>query len=71
MLAKLEFDLSEPDDRQAHLRCVKALDMALALWGIRQLSLKQESISNKEQKIYTKIDNILEDYNIVTEILIT
>jgi len=71
MLAKLEFDLSEPDDRQAHLRCVKALDMALALWDIRQLSLKQESISNKEQKIYTKIDNILEDYNIVTEILIT
>ena len=31
MIAKLEFDLDEPSDRAAHMRCVKSLDMALAL----------------------------------------
>lgn len=36
MVAKLEFDLTDVDDRMAHLRCVKATDMALMLWGINQ-----------------------------------
>ena len=31
MIAKLEFQLDDFDDRQAHLRCVKALDMAIVL----------------------------------------
>ena len=35
MKAILEFDLNDLDDRMAHLRCVKAEDMALALWEIR------------------------------------
>jgi hypothetical protein len=34
MKATLEFNLDDPDDRMAHLRCVKALDMALALFEI-------------------------------------
>lgn len=35
MEAILKFDLNDYDDRIAHNRCVKALDMALALWEIR------------------------------------
>ena len=31
MHAELKFNLDEPDDIQAHFRCVKALDMALCL----------------------------------------
>lgn len=34
MNAQLTFDLTDPDDRMAHLRCVKAMDMALVLWEI-------------------------------------
>ncbi len=32
MKAKLEFDLSDHDDRDAHLRCVRSTDMALVIW---------------------------------------
>ncbi len=32
MKAILEFDLNDPDDTVAHLRAVKAIDMALVLW---------------------------------------
>jgi len=34
MIANLTFDLDQPDDRMAHMRCVKATDMAIALWEI-------------------------------------
>ncbi len=32
MKAILQFNLDDHEDRMAHFRCVKALDMALALW---------------------------------------
>lgn len=32
--AILKFDLTDADDRMDHLRCVKATEMALALWQI-------------------------------------
>jgi len=32
MKACLQFNLDNEDDRLAHLRCVKSLDMALAMW---------------------------------------
>jgi len=32
MKATFEFDMNEPDDVMAHLRCTKSLDMALVLW---------------------------------------
>ena len=37
MKAILEFDLDNPDDVQAHYRCVMATDMAIALWELSQL----------------------------------
>lgn len=36
MKAVLEFDLDNPDDQMAHMRCVKARDMALVIWDIEQ-----------------------------------
>lgn len=32
MKATLQFNLEDEDDRMAHFRCVKSLDMALAMW---------------------------------------
>ena len=34
MKATLEFDLDNPDDKEAHLRCVKSTDMAIVLFEI-------------------------------------
>lgn len=36
MKAILEFDLDNPDDQSAHMRAVKALDLAICLWDIDQ-----------------------------------
>lgn len=34
MKAILEFDLTNPDDVKAHLRAVKSLSLAIAIWEI-------------------------------------
>lgn len=39
MIAKLEFQLDDFDDRQAHLRCVKALDMAIVLSNLADIKI--------------------------------
>jgi hypothetical protein len=36
MKAILEFNLDEGDDKGAHLRAIKSLDMAIALWDMDQ-----------------------------------
>ena len=35
MKAILEFDLNDPDDIRAHMRCVKSQDMAIVLWELQ------------------------------------
>lgn len=60
--AILEFDLNEPDDARAHLRCAKALDMALAISGI----LKIEREINKYNK--NKIHALAEIFAIAGQI---
>lgn len=35
MKAILQFNLDDPDDSMAHLRCVRSTDIALALWTLR------------------------------------
>lgn len=35
MKAALQFNLDDPDDSMAHLRCVRSLEITLALWTIR------------------------------------
>jgi hypothetical protein len=34
MKAELTFDLDQPDDRKAHMRCIKSTDMAIVLFEI-------------------------------------
>lgn len=77
--ATLEFDLNEPDDVLAHLRAVKSLDMALALWDIIHNTKKglEWSMEGKEidkydalELVYGKIHEILNDHNINTDELI-
>lgn len=71
--AKLEYDLNEPDDAMAHMRAVKSLDMAMALWDIARNSKKslEWSIDGKDMDkyevidmVYEKIWDILEEHNI-------
>jgi len=77
--ATLEYDLSDPDDVMAHLRAVKSLDMAMALWDIVHNTKKglEWSMEGKEidkydalELVYEKIHEILDNHNINTDELI-
>ena len=77
--ATLEFDLNDSDDMIAHLRAVKSLDLALALWNIVHNTKKglEWSMEDKEidkydalELVYKKIHEILDDHNINTDELI-
>ena len=75
----LEYDLNDSDDAMAHLRAVKSLDMAMALWNIVHNTKKglEWSMEDKEidkydalELVYKKIHEILDDHNINTDELI-
>ena len=75
----LEYDLNDSDDAMAHLRAVKSLDMAMALWEIVHNTKKglEWSMEDKEidkydalELVYKKIHEILDDHNISTDELI-
>jgi hypothetical protein len=82
--AKLEYDLNDTDDAMAHMRAIKSLDMALALWEIRYNTkksigyalegkdLKGESVSNYDvlDMVYERIYEILDEHNIKLDDLI-
>lgn len=77
--AILKFDLNDPDDRMSHLRAVKSLDMAMALWDIVHNTKKglEWSMEGKEidkydalELVYEKIHEILNEHNIITDDLI-
>ena len=54
MKAILEFDLNEPDDREAHLRATLSLDMALAIWDMQQefrSRIKYGQLSDEEYRV--------------------
>ena len=62
MKAILEFDLNDPDDRLAHERAVKSLDMALVLWHLatntkRDLR-RQIDAALEEDKNFTPYDSL-------------
>lgn len=71
MKAILKFDLTDSDDRMAHQRCIKSLDLALALWDINYnlydrfrdlIELNPES--DPADILREEINNIFEKYNI-------
>jgi hypothetical protein len=75
--AILKYDLNDSDDTMAHMRAVKSLDMALALWEIKYNTKKSiayalegkdykgESISNYDvlDMVYEWIHEILDEHN--------
>ena len=82
MKATLSYNLNDPDDRMAHLRAVKSLDMASALFDItrnlrNKIQNRYEDIDNTHNDVFDGIDavfeeiyNILEDNNIDIDELI-
>ena len=78
MKAKLKFDLDNPEDKMEHMRCVKATDMALMLWDIKQKirsKLKySEDLSEDElyqwEVMQDEFYSIADDYGINLDLLI-
>ena len=70
MKATLNFDLDDADDKMAHLRCTKALDLALALWHFDQWLRSQIKYNEKDyQSIRDELHKIMEEYDINLETL--
>ena len=78
MKAKLKFDLDNADDKMEHMRCVKATDMALMLWDIKQKirsKLKySDDLSEDElhqwEVMQDEFYSIADDYGINLDLLI-
>ena len=73
MKATLSYNLNDPDDRMAHMRAVKSLDMASALFEITQNLRKKverrfEDIDNTNNDVFDGIDSVIEEiYNILED----
>ena len=82
MKAKLQYDLNDFDDRMAHMRAVKSLDMASALFDItrnlkKQVERRFEDDTTTEydsfdviQEVFDRIHEILTDHSIDVDELI-
>lgn len=77
--AILKYNMDDEDDRLSHLRAVKSLDMALAIWEIIHNTKKslEWSMEGKEmdkydtlELVYEKIHEILDQHNIKIDELI-
>ena len=77
--AILKYNLNDSDDAMAHMRAVKSLDMALALWDITHNTKKsiEWSLESKElnkyevlDMVYEKIYEIFDEHNIKLDDLI-
>jgi hypothetical protein len=68
MEAIIKFDLNEHDDVRNHLRCIKALDMACALWEIRnmrkELEWMEEQGELSSESMMSKILEHFDNHNI-------
>jgi hypothetical protein len=70
MKAKLQYDLNDPDDRMAHMRAVKSLDMASALFEITRNLKKQVERRFEDETIeYDSFDVIQEVFDRIFEIM--
>ncbi len=63
--AILEFDLNEPDDRMAHLRAVKSLDMASFIF---QLTSNTKRELERELETYEFQNIQLKDYEVLNKV---
>lgn len=70
MKAILEFDLDNPDDVTSHLRCVKAIDMASALFEIsHNLRKRSERACDKLAEDADSYDGMHATFEVIDEIL--
>jgi hypothetical protein len=60
--AILEYDLNDTDDAMAHMRAIKSLDMALALWELLNNSKRtlERAMHEKEMDKYEALDMVYE-----------
>lgn len=68
MESTIKFNLHDPESRLDHLRCTKALDMAIALWEI-QFNLKREfEHKDMSDESWDKVEEVFERINEILEI---
>lgn len=62
MKATLEFDLDQPEDVMAHLRCVKATSMMVTLWELDQhlRSITKYAPDSTSQETYDELVKVRE-----------
>jgi hypothetical protein len=60
--AILKYDLNDTDDAMAHMRAVKSLDMALALWELLNNSKRnlERAMHEREMDKYEALDMVYE-----------
>lgn len=74
MKAVLKFNLNKPDEAVEHLRCIKAVDLAIVLFHI-QRNLKKEMVNNLTSDEYIegvedtihRINELIEEKGIVID----
>jgi hypothetical protein len=78
MQCNITFDFDSPEDRAHHLRCTKALDLALCLneFKTQLLSqLKYDELTGKEKILLSNVNELLQDtmeeYGIDLDTLLT
>lgn len=62
--ATLTFDLNEPDDRRAHLECVKAPDVIMAIYDFNAFlreKMKYGELPEEQYKVYETISDKLHE----------
>jgi len=69
MKAILKFDLDEPDDQMAHLRCVEATKMAIVLWNFNYNTVKttENEIAEKKLDGYQTLDYLMQRFRDLLE----
>jgi hypothetical protein len=72
MKATLTFDLDDEQDAQAHFRCVKALDMALAMWALsgRLRRVVEDGEGDEGDALWDAWNETMEEYGIKFDELI-
>jgi hypothetical protein len=60
--AILKYDLNDTDDAMSHMRAIKSLDMALALWELLNNSKRtlDRAMHEKEMDKYEALDMVYE-----------
>jgi hypothetical protein len=69
MRAKLKFNLDLPEDRQAHLRCVKATDMAIVIADLYKVKkmIEDRLDFGAPDSSYELLDEVFKEINDLVE----